>query len=337
MRNTKPNYKAWDIDHTDFPFRGVLNEKVRFIANYGVLAPSTHNTQPWVITTQNASICIKADRQKTLPAGDPDMYGLYISIGACAENIVQAATAYGLSARVNISDDVVRLTFTQTDKKETPDTNVLSVIKKRHSNKFEYKNTTVPVFKIMKLAETSREQGVEIRVIDDESTRQKVALIHADASKKALTDSTFVKELSGWVRQNSTRKSDGMPGSTLGSSAAKTFVGKFIMKCIKKLPPQAVGSDNQLLASSRQFIVVGLSSLASSHLIKAGMSIQRFWLGITKEGMVAHPLFAMIKDEKYRQKLKKGVGMNTSPVFFMRIGFPARSALRTPRRLLGWN
>jgi hypothetical protein len=38
----------WDVRETDFPIAGTSAEKLRFLLNYAVLAPSGHNSQPWL-------------------------------------------------------------------------------------------------------------------------------------------------------------------------------------------------------------------------------------------------------------------------------------------------
>ncbi|OKH30965.1 hypothetical protein NIES2101_41915 [Calothrix sp. HK-06] len=37
----------WNVQETDFPATGTSEEKLKFILNYAILAPSSHNTQPW--------------------------------------------------------------------------------------------------------------------------------------------------------------------------------------------------------------------------------------------------------------------------------------------------
>lgn len=49
----KDNYKAWEVREIDFPSSGTIEEQIRFLLNYGVLAPSIHNTQPWIFEIKN--------------------------------------------------------------------------------------------------------------------------------------------------------------------------------------------------------------------------------------------------------------------------------------------
>src|SRR5690606_3392640 len=40
-------FAPWAIDPSEFPEGGSVGEQLAFLLRYAVLAPSTHNTQPW--------------------------------------------------------------------------------------------------------------------------------------------------------------------------------------------------------------------------------------------------------------------------------------------------
>lgn len=65
---------AWRIDESDFPSGGSIEEKLRFAVNYVILAPSSHNTQPWRFLIQSG-----ADRSLALPVTDPFDHELLIA------------------------------------------------------------------------------------------------------------------------------------------------------------------------------------------------------------------------------------------------------------------
>jgi hypothetical protein len=41
------NLAAWNIDPSEFPVTETAIDKARFAVGYAILAPSSHNTQPW--------------------------------------------------------------------------------------------------------------------------------------------------------------------------------------------------------------------------------------------------------------------------------------------------
>lgn len=60
-----------------------LSEKLHFLLRYAILAPSGHNSQPWLfkIVGNNNIIEVYADRSRALPLVDPDERELIISCG----------------------------------------------------------------------------------------------------------------------------------------------------------------------------------------------------------------------------------------------------------------
>jgi hypothetical protein len=70
----------------------------RELVRYATLAPSSHNTQCWRFALQDQRITILPDLARRCPAVDPDNHHLYVSLGAAAENLAQAALAHGLMA-----------------------------------------------------------------------------------------------------------------------------------------------------------------------------------------------------------------------------------------------
>ncbi|KXK10236.1 MAG: hypothetical protein UZ22_OP11002000881 [Microgenomates bacterium OLB23] len=61
MKSTH-NYKAWELDVK----QGTLED----VVSYGLLAPSSHNTQPWKFEVQGEYIKIHPDYARSLPYSD---------------------------------------------------------------------------------------------------------------------------------------------------------------------------------------------------------------------------------------------------------------------------
>ena len=54
-------HDPWQISSDDFPHDGSAEEKLWFAVNYAVLAPSTHNTQPWRFRIHGLEVDLHAD------------------------------------------------------------------------------------------------------------------------------------------------------------------------------------------------------------------------------------------------------------------------------------
>src|SRR6185436_14115060 len=70
------------------------------LVSAAAMAPSSHNTQPWLFLVGHHSIDLVADRRRALPVNDPGDRELTISCGCALLNLRVAAAAAGYSPRV---------------------------------------------------------------------------------------------------------------------------------------------------------------------------------------------------------------------------------------------
>jgi hypothetical protein len=62
----RPELQPWNISEDKFPSKGSYHDKLRFFINYAILAPSSHNTQPWLFKVVGNTIELYADRTRGL-------------------------------------------------------------------------------------------------------------------------------------------------------------------------------------------------------------------------------------------------------------------------------
>lgn len=63
----------WTIDPADFPAAGGPMRQLKFLLDYAVLAPSGHNSQPWLFRIGDGWVEVHADRTRRLPVVDPGL------------------------------------------------------------------------------------------------------------------------------------------------------------------------------------------------------------------------------------------------------------------------
>src|SRR3989344_7087534 len=85
-----------NIKMDDFSKMLDINERIKFLLNFAVLAPSTHNTQPWLFKIRNSGCEIFYDPKLSLPEADVKQRDLYISMGCCIENLSLASKYFGM-------------------------------------------------------------------------------------------------------------------------------------------------------------------------------------------------------------------------------------------------
>jgi len=88
----EPISDAWVVSDTAFPRTAGPTDQLRFLVNYAVLAPSTHNTQPWLFKVGGEKLELYADRTRSLAVADPEDREL---TGKCNHSEVTWAQALG--------------------------------------------------------------------------------------------------------------------------------------------------------------------------------------------------------------------------------------------------
>ena len=73
---------AWSVDPADFPTGSPIGQAIEFCLRYAVLAPSTHNTQPWWFAIDGNTVTIGLDVSRGLAVVDPEDREGLISVGA---------------------------------------------------------------------------------------------------------------------------------------------------------------------------------------------------------------------------------------------------------------
>jgi hypothetical protein len=81
----------WALSARQFPVDGNARDRLLFLLRYAILAPSTHNTQPWRFTVAPERILVFRDRARWLQVADPSQRELHVSVGCALENLLIAA------------------------------------------------------------------------------------------------------------------------------------------------------------------------------------------------------------------------------------------------------
>ncbi|MBE7415628.1 MAG: nitroreductase, partial [Deltaproteobacteria bacterium] len=165
MSGTDDVIDAWEISEGDFPSDGTTKEKLSFLVNYAVLAPSSHNTQPWLFRVGDAGVELIADRTRALPIADPDDRSLTISCGAALFNLFIAARHFGLDVSVALlpeegsPDLLARVSVRGRKAPSDEEGRLFNSIKARRTNRMPFDKKAVRKDLIEKLKKAARSEG----------------------------------------------------------------------------------------------------------------------------------------------------------------------------------
>ena len=201
-------YSAWNVQEYEYPRHGSLDQKLKFLLNYAILAPSVHNTQPWQFTVRGNEIHVLADRKRQLPVADEDARELYISVGCALENLLTAATFFGLSTVVTYfpeaKNEVWVATVAFEEGTATPslaDQELLYAISLRHTNRQRYANKPIHDRDRQKLYACLHEPDVSLQMADDAIIKEEIDSLVITADITHFADPNYRDELSNWIMQ----------------------------------------------------------------------------------------------------------------------------------------
>ncbi len=218
-------------------------QEIISILEYGVMAPSTHNTQPWKFSISNDGVEIYLDQTRMLPQADPHMRDAFISIGCLIENISIAATAKGYNAQVGIynpelnsTKPVTTISFSKNgDSAETPSRALFDTIPKRVNSRGLFTKEVIPLSAIESEITSMTHDGYfamhSVTMVTEQSQLNSIAQLTEEGIVEAHHSDAFREEMSHWMPPALSKRKNGLQWYSLHMPFSLSF---FIAKIIKK-------------------------------------------------------------------------------------------------------
>ncbi|RDU99362.1 Acg family FMN-binding oxidoreductase [Trinickia dinghuensis] len=317
-----------------------MNKKLRHAVQYAVLAPSSHNSQPWHFIVDDDSITLCADRMRALPVVDPFDRELTISCGAALFNLRTALNHYGLGYRITLFPSQVdpdMLAHVQVSERGYQDESLaplFNAIPGRATVRKAFSSTPVADNVRHSLIEAGETEGAQILCIDDAVKRSRLADLIAEADALQFADPCFRRELACWIHPK--RSSDGMPADAAGVAALLNLAVPIAASAIRTfdIGEGMAAMHHKLLAGSPLLLVVATDSDIREAWLAAGQALERLLLSATRHGLTASYLNQPIEIAPLRERLRASAGLNAIPQLLLRIGYGPQIAERAPRRPL---
>lgn len=328
----------WMPRATDFPETGAISEKLRFFIAYATLAPSSHNTQPWLFRLADNVIYLYADRTRALAVVDPDDRELTMSCGAALYNLSLAIRHFGYQAGVILLPDpgdpdwVARIQVDADGRAEPEADDLFQALPNRRTNRRAYTTQPVPAALSNALQAAADAEGAWLHIVQGDDQRHAVADLIAEADRIQWADKRFRRELAAWLHPARSRSQDGVPGYTFGIAEVVAYVGPFLFRTFDWGQGQAA-KDRQLAAGSPLLAVLGTDSDTAATWMAAGQALQRVLLRACAAGVSASYLNQPIEVPELRPRLGALLGTTGFPQLLLRMGY-GPDLQPTPRRPL---
>lgn len=308
------------------------------MVEYGIKAPSGHNTQPWKFKLNENSIEIYPNFSKELPVVDENHRELYISLGCAVENICIAANKLGYSSKFEIieqdSFSFIRVELQKSDVDKNP---LFAQIDMRQTNRNTYNSKVIHTSVIDKLKKVNCEKSVSIYLYqkggDDFS---KLCELIYKGNEILYTNQKFKIELLDWMRFNSKHiqtKKDGLAYDVLGVPSMPKWLGKPLVKSF--LTPKAQNkTEKKKLNSSSHLVLIATQENTVENWILAGITLERFFLKCTELGISLAFSNQPCEVSVVADEVRKEIDINDYyPMLLMRIGYAEPMPYSTRKEL----
>jgi nitroreductase len=335
-------HSPWTIAEEDFPARGTATEQLLFCLNYAVLAPSTHNTQPWRFYIENEVVWVHTDPERSLATVDPNGRERVISCGAALLNLRLALQHFGYGVEIERPStreremDPTLLVRVRRGLLQPPPTSeedrLFHAIPRRHTNRQAYRPEPLPAGLLLALEEDAAMEGAWLMPLRDERERLQLADLIAQGDRQQWRDPEFRRELAAWVHPNRAATRDGMPGSAIGLGDWSSWLGPLVVRTFDRGDGQAA-IDHQLATGSPGLFVLGTLGDETEDWLDAGQALERVLLEATANGLSTSFLNQPLEIPELRHELATLLRHEGFPQMILRMGYGVE-VMPTPRRHL---
>lgn len=336
-----PSSSADRLNESDFPAGGTLAEQARFLLRYAILAPSTHNTQPWKFRVTQEGIEIFGDYRRRLPVVDPGNRELLMSVGGAVFNLRVAASHFHVPCTIeyNLSGDserplvVVRTGPCEPRMRPDPVYEILfPCIAERHTNRNPFLLSRIATSVLHRLSLCSEGTNATLLISTDGAINEKIGEMVVDASLQQWADPEFRKDVAEWVAADSTVRWDGVPAAAFGWSGSIASLGAYATKTIDQGRLRAARDRNLCIEAPGLIVIAGED--ATPYWLQTGEVHQRLCLTIVREGLQYSYFNMPVQVPELRSKLRAVLGCQQWPQLILRVGYCLTPPAATPRRPL---
>ncbi|MFA9459791.1 Acg family FMN-binding oxidoreductase [Thiohalorhabdus methylotrophus] len=328
---------SWRVAESDFPRKGSIDEQLRFLLRYAVLAPSSHNSQPWRFRIRDGGVDLFADHSRGLPVVDPNDRELIMSCGAALFHLRVALRHFGLRDAVTLLPDpdrpdwLARVAPGGPHAPEDSDRLLFSALFRRFTHRGAFREAPVPPELTHMLTWMAESEGARLLCLARPEEKEPVAGLVAEGTRRQGASARFRRELSEWVRINDSPRRDGLPGYALGFGRLPSLVGPWMLRWINWGGRQAE-RDRYWAVNAPVLAVVATDRDDPLCWLAAGQGLAGVLLRAAEDGVQASFLNQPVEIPALRLRLQEVGGVHGMPQVLLRMGFGVEKRAPTPRR-----
>lgn len=325
-------YSSWKIDTRHLAKLKSNSEVLTYLVELALLSPSSHNTQPWKfhIDPKNNLIQLECDPSRQLFISDPTKREFYISLGCAIATLEFAAESLGIKTNTTYDlkgNNIAKIKINY--QKITANKDGLESIVNRRSNRLFYDKKSINSDSLKEIQKKNIGEA-DLFIVQDENDINFLA----DRTKKAtldiMSDKNFRNELGKWVRNNKTKKHDGMPGFVQGMPTPVSFVATKLIPNVNIAKGQAKKDASRVQHSAAVFLIM-TSKQNPEAWLDAGRVYAFTTLTAQRNGISTAGVSASIIDQITSKEIITHFKLKETPVALIRAGYCSKKVKPSPR------
>ncbi len=319
----------------DFELIDSASERLRFLLQYATLAPSSHNTQPWLWQIEGDEIELCADRTRAMPALDPQGRELIMSCGAALHHLRLAIRAMGYGAIVQTFPDadkpdlLARVRLGSPRPATEKDELLFRFIAQRHTHRGEFEPRELPSTLLLELQNEAESEGAELYFAGDEDQKREVISLIEQGDLVQQSNAAVRGDIADWIAPPGERD-DGIPTRALGLGDLLGYLAPLNQRLWDR-GDSIADKDRDLATNAPVLAVLSVAADNPQAWLGAGQALSAVLLHARAENVWASFFNQPIQFDDTWQELRHLVGNQFFPQLVFRLGYAA-PVPATPRR-----
>ncbi|VEP12702.1 Nitroreductase [Hyella patelloides LEGE 07179] len=342
QQTSQLNLDPWQVEEDNFPLSGTNSEKLKFFLNYAVLAPSGHNTQPWLFKMVDDVIELYADTTRALPIVDPNHRELIISCGAALFNLRLAMRHFGYQDILEIFPEpqnpnfLARISFGSKRIAKAEEHFLFRAIPKRCTNRLPFLNRQLPKSLMSELEFAASSEQAWLQVISQiipEDDREAVINLIAKGDRLQMANPLFRQELAQWIHSGKSGSHDGITAYAQGMDERLDTIAPLISFAVRSFDlgkSQSV-KDQKLAAKAPILMLLSSKHDTPQDWLAIGEALEHLLLRARIDDVWASFFNQPIQTSELRSQIQALFPENGYPQILLRLGY-AKDPKPTPRR-----
>ena len=293
-------------------------QEIAGFLDHAVRAPSVLNTQPWRFVVDRGSVLVYADRDRQLPALDPDGREMTMSLGAAVYYLRVAARHAGWAPTVlpfpvaSAPDLVAAVTFAPGHRPADDDRHFRALALRR-TNRRPFTDEPVPFGVASELAGAVSAEGAALRVFDGQAEKDALSHLVAAGIIDQGQDRDVVDDIKRWLRPAKDPRPDGVLDSAQGMWDRHASM--------RTVPSSVAAYKGRLIREAPAVLVLYTDGDDRTDWLAAGQALARALVVAADRGLAASYANEPVEVTSLRPKVADLVGGGFPQVVF-RVGYP---------------